>query len=64
VTRQDHIWPTYGAWHGFDAKHVKEVLCHTHDESLDVLVVTFLVEKDMVILAVMLEYAKKGARAS
>jgi len=34
-----------------------------HDESLDVLVVTFLVEKDMVILAVMLEYAEKGVRA-
>lgn len=38
-------------------------LCHIHDESLDVLMVTFLVEKDMVILAVMLEYAEKGAGA-
>ena len=64
MTRQDHIWPTYGAWHDFVAKYVRGVvLCQRRDESLDILMVTFLVEKDMVILAVMLEYAKKGARA-
>jgi hypothetical protein len=39
------------------------VLCQRRDESLDILVETFLVEKDVVILAVMLEYAEKGARA-
>jgi hypothetical protein len=39
------------------------VLSQRRDESLDILVETFLVEKDVVILAVMLEYAEKGARA-
>lgn len=46
-------------WHDFHPKYVRDVTA----QGFDVLMITLIVEKDMVVLAVVLEYAQKGPGA-